>query len=613
MKKLIATVILLGGAGGGYWYYTKYGKEVEQPTVNTATIGRGTIREVVKATGKLEARRLVQVGSQVGGVVKNLYADFNDIVQKDEVIAELDPELLRVEVAIQEANINQRKTDITNQEEQLADAERNLKRQTELFDRGLANQQTVEQAELTVRQRRASINNAKSSLISAEASLNRATTNLSYTTIKSPVTGVVINRVVDVGQAVSASQNVAQFFTIATDLTELKLTAGVDEAEIGKVRAGMRVTFGVDSYQGQTFEGTVEAVRLNATTESNVVTYPVWVTVPNNDLKLKPSMTANIDIIIQTAENVVRVPSAALRFKPNKETYQALGAPEPQANQGRTLRGEPQPQPDTRDQSQNEGQPGGRAGQPGQTGQAGQGQPNQQARAEGGGNQPRTENGRAGQNGETGGNRQPGAGTGRGNRTPGGGGTGFGGQTNRTPEERERMMQQFGRGGTGRSGRGGGGNQAFQAGQGGQTGGRGAGSGGRGGRQPANAGGDQRGLGDRDAQKIDELFPERVPTISPGQVWTWDPAKKELMPHSVWTGITDGTFSELVRGDIQVGQVIVTSVVLPQPKVQPGSSQSIFGGQQPRGGMGGLQPGGNPGGGGNRGGGGGGGGRGGGR
>src|SRR5262249_12675600 len=149
-----------------------------------------------------------------------------------------------------------------------------------------------------------------------------------------PVDGVIVNRLVDKGQAVSASMNVAQFFTIATDLTSLKLTAGVDEADIGKVRSGMPVNFTVESYGQQVFGGSVDTVRLNATTNQNVVTYPVWITVPNRDLKLRPSMTATVKIVISTAESALRIPNGALRFKPNTEIWTALGLTPPTPGQG---------------------------------------------------------------------------------------------------------------------------------------------------------------------------------------------------------------------------------------------------------------------------------------
>ncbi|HSG00715.1 MAG TPA: efflux RND transporter periplasmic adaptor subunit, partial [Vicinamibacterales bacterium] len=274
MKKLVTLIILLAAGGGGaYYYYAS--QPVEQAEVVKAAISRGDIVESVKATGTIEAIRTVNIGSQVSGIVKTIYADFNHIVRQGQLLAELDPSLFEVQVKIQEANIEQRKTDIENQKVQLADAERNMRRTVELVEKGLANQQQLEQADLAVKNRQASIANTEKQLVSAEANLDQARLNLSYTKIYSPIEGVIVNRLVDVGQAVQSSMNVAQFFVVATDLRELRLTGGVDEAEIGKVRPGQTVEFQVDAYPNQQFLGTVENVRLNATVQSNVVTYPV--------------------------------------------------------------------------------------------------------------------------------------------------------------------------------------------------------------------------------------------------------------------------------------------------------------------------------------------------
>ena len=334
MKRLVAFFVLLVAIGGGAYYYYVLGTPEEKPTVMQVAISQGDIEEAVRSTGTLEAVRLVNIGSQVSGIVATLHADFNDIVKEGQLLAQIDPALLQVQVEIQKANIARQEGDIDNQRVQLEQDEKQHLRTQELHKQGLVTELQLEQADLTVRNRKAQINSAEKSLFTTKANLSQAELNLSYTKIYSPVTGVVVNRHVDRGQAVQASMNAPQFFTIATDIRELRLTAGVDEAEIGRVRSGMRVLFQVDTYGATEFEGIVDTVRLNATNQNNVVTYPVWIRVPNPDLRLKPSMTAQLRIVVSTARNVVRVPVQATRFRPNDAIYTALGMEPPQAGRG---------------------------------------------------------------------------------------------------------------------------------------------------------------------------------------------------------------------------------------------------------------------------------------
>ncbi|HUF48393.1 MAG TPA: efflux RND transporter periplasmic adaptor subunit, partial [Vicinamibacterales bacterium] len=255
MKKLATLLILIAaGAGGYYWYQST--RPVEQPEIVRAAVTRGDVTEAVRATGTIEALRTVNIGSQVSGIVMTIHADFNDIVTKNQLLAELDPSLFQVQVRIQQANIEQRVSDIENQKVQLMDAERTLGRSQELYEKGLVNLQQVEAADLAVKNRNAQIASAEKQLVSAEANLQQAELNLAYTKIYSPIEGVIVNRLVDVGQAVQSSVNVAQFYVIATDLRELRLTGGVDEAEIGKVRPGQLVEFRVDAYPNDVFAGT---------------------------------------------------------------------------------------------------------------------------------------------------------------------------------------------------------------------------------------------------------------------------------------------------------------------------------------------------------------------
>jgi multidrug efflux pump subunit AcrA (membrane-fusion protein) len=423
---------------------------------------------------------------------------------------------------------------------------------------------------------------------------------VSYTKIVSPIDGVVLERKVDVGQTVQSSMNVAQFFVLVTPLQQLRLTAGVDEADIGRVRAGMPVEFTVETYGQTRFFGEVDAVRMNATNQNNVVTYPVWIKVDNPDLRLRPSLTASARIIISRATNVVRIPNQAFRFRPNGDIYTALGLEAPAAGRGRRLGGAGDEGNGAKAGAPPAGAPGATPGT-GQPGQPAAGQPtaNGQQQAQAGG-------------GRSGGDRTPGQG-GQGARTDRGqGGTGsgrgFGAQSNManmTPEQLQAMRERFARGGGGggRGGRGGGGAGMNASNQ------------GRGGR----GGGVQAGppVETKEGQKIDEFFQPVPRLISRNSVWTYEEGQAGkpgiLKEINVQLGVTDGTFSELVSGDVKVGDQLVTTVTLPRPTT-PTMGNNPFGGQQNRGGgpggFGGMQPGGgggNPGGGGGRGGGGGGG------
>jgi uncharacterized membrane protein YgcG len=455
-----------------------------------------------------------------------------------------------------------------------------------------------------VKSREASIASSRKSLLQTQANLDAAKLNVKYCTILSPVDGVIVDRKVDIGQTVQSSVNVATFYTIATDLTNLKLTAMVDEAEIGKVRRGMPVSFTVESYGPQAFTGTVDAVRLGATTQNNVVTYPVWINVPNNDLKLRPSMTATARIIISTAEGALRIPNGALRFKPNAEIYTSLGLTPPTAGQGGRAAGNGGPGAGGgRDQGGRgasgnapadaaTGQP---TGAPGAAPAPGASAPAAPAAADAakapamggqpsrGDQQAQSMSGRGGQSGQGGRGGQGYTGQG-----------GQQGQSGRTPRG-------FGQGGTTMTqqgmadflARGGGGRGSSQGGRGGSPGG------GRGGRnQPANASGDTTPLNERltatgaKAEKIDDLFQEPPHATNRGQVWTWDDAKKELKMTSVTYGVSDGSFSELVSGDLQQGQQLVTSVIVPQTAKpgQPNNANPFMGQQPGRGGMPGMSP-----------------------
>ena len=565
------------------------GTPPEKPQILTAVVGQGDITEGVTATGALEPIRRYDVGSQVSGVVKTIYVDYNSIVHKDQLLAEIDPQLLQVQVDIQVASIDQKKSDIASQKVQLDDTKRQLERTKSLFERGLQNQQQLEAADLAVKTRQAQIDSAEKSLIQADANLQSAQLNVSYTKIKAPDDGVIVERKVDVGQTVQASMQTPSFFVLSTPLEKLKLTASVDEAEIGKIRPGQEVRFTVDAYGQQPFYGQVDAVRLNATNSNNVVTYPVWISVPNPDLKLRPYMTASLRIVLSTAANVIKVPNTALRFRPTNDIYTALGLTPPAPGGGRNQG--PGGSPDTTNNTPKGNQQNARAGGSGngQPGQAPQAQGTNAQNTAGGNNQNRS-------------NRQPGQGgaNGQGASQTGGQNGGQNGRTPRTPltPEQQAAMQQF-------MARNGG------------AGGRGNGAGGRGGNnsQGRNGRGNQTPPApkpvDPNADKIDELWSPLVPVTTRGSVWTWDEATKTLKQYQLTLGVTDGTTTQLISGDIKPGDAVLTSIILPASLRPAANNTNPLMQQQNRGGgaggQGGVQGAGGGGGGAGRGGGGGGG------
>jgi HlyD family secretion protein len=511
--------------------------------------------------------------------------DYNSIVKKDQLLAEIDPQLLQVQVDIQNANIERQMSDIANQKVQLDDQKKQFERTKSLFERGLQNQQQFETAELAIKTREAQIASAEKSLVQARANLEAAKLNVEYTKIKAPADGVIVERRVDVGQTVQASMQTPSFFVLSTPLENLKLTAGVDEAEIGKIRPGMEVRFTVESYGQQPFYGQVENIRLNATNMNNVVTYPVWITVPNPDLKLRPFMTASLRIILSTASNVVRIPNTALRFRPNADIYRALGIEAPQPGGGRNMG--PGGSPDSTNNSASAGR-GGQQGQQNARGGGDNARPGGNAQA---GQNPQGMNAQAG-TGNPGRNRQPGQGGNQGTANGGGAGSnqqaggGRGGGGNRpslTPEQLAQFQAQFGRGG----GRGGN-----------QGGGRGGNQGrGRGAMPGAVTTGSPV---DKDADKIDELWASIPVVETNGNVWKLDENKtpKELTQLRLRLGISDGTFTQLISGDVKVGDQVLTSIILPA-SMRPQQNTNPLLQQQNRGGMGGMTgPGGMGGGGG---------------
>ena len=282
------------------------GKKEEKITFDTAAVAPANIMNSITATGTIEPVTSVTVGTQVSGIVSKLFVDYNSVVKKGQVIAELDKTNLM-------SQLNTAKTQLATAQSQLNYQTANYKRYKTLFEKGLVAADDFDNAKLSYTQ-------AKEQVVSAKEEVQRAQTNLGYATITSPIDGVVLSKSVEEGQTVAASFSTPELFTIAQDLTNMQVVADVDEADIGDVKEGERVSFTVDAYPDDTFEGEVKQVRQEATTTNNVVTYEVVISAPNADLKLKPGLTANVTIYTAERKGVLSVPSKALRFTPQKET-----------------------------------------------------------------------------------------------------------------------------------------------------------------------------------------------------------------------------------------------------------------------------------------------------
>lgn len=303
MKKLGIWVLLLTGVAAAWWW-NGTGKPAE-PQYRTATVDRGDISAQVSANGTLNPVVLVNVGTQVSGTVRRIEADFNQQVKAGQVLAELDPALFQAALAQSSANL-------ANAQAQLRLAEANAARMQTLFKQEYVSRQELDQA-LAAREQ------AVAQVRVARAQVTRDQTNLGLSVIRSPVDGTVINRQVDVGQTVAASFQTPTLFQIGKDLTQMQIDSTVSEADIGQVKVGQPVKFRVDAFPDAEYSGAVRQVRLNAKTEQNVVTYNVVVNVANPDLALMPGMTANLRIEVETRRDVLRVPTAALRFRPEAD------------------------------------------------------------------------------------------------------------------------------------------------------------------------------------------------------------------------------------------------------------------------------------------------------
>ena len=295
---LVAAVVL---AAGGYAFFRR--ETGTAPKYRKAKLDRGDVVATVSATGTLSAVTTVNVGSQVSGIIAKLHADFNSAVKKGQLLAELDPTPFQ-------QTVDQRRADLEKAKVELRNAEISLTRSKNLFK-----QQLLAQSDLDAAQTNRDA--AAASVEQSQAALRQAETNLSYTRITSPIDGVVVTRSYDVGQTVAASFQAPVLFSIAQDLTKMQVLTNIDEADVGRIQNGQVANFTVDAFPDSTFKGSVSQVRLSPQIVQNVVTYPVMLDVPNPDLRLKPGMTANVLVPVETRPNALRAPNAALRFKPD--------------------------------------------------------------------------------------------------------------------------------------------------------------------------------------------------------------------------------------------------------------------------------------------------------
>jgi len=285
-------------------------------TYAAVPVDRGDIQDVVGATGTVQAVQTVQVGSQVSGTIQNLYADFNSVVHKGQVIARLDPSSFQARLGQAQAALMAARANVERSQAAVEDARRKLDQAKVLAAEKLLPQSDFDTAQANYEQAVAQLKANQAAVSQAQANLNQAKVDLDHTIIAAPIDGVVIARNVDVGQTVAASFQAPVLFVIANDLKHMEVNASVDEADIGRVRTGQEVTFRVDAYPDRTFHGRATQVRLQPTTVQNVVTYNTIIDVDNDDGRLMPGMTATVSVIVRHTQNALRIPAAALRFRP---------------------------------------------------------------------------------------------------------------------------------------------------------------------------------------------------------------------------------------------------------------------------------------------------------
>ena len=313
---LISAVMLVGLAIGGYVFFN--GERKTPIRYRTAVIERGSVVSIVTATGSIVPVVSVQVGTQVSGMIKSLHADFNSVVKAGDIVAIIDPEPFRARRDQAASNLEMAKANVGRAKNEQAQRQRELNRAQSLAAQQFVSQNDVDMAVTNAQGADAQVNVSMAQVKQAEAAVNAADLDLKYTTIRSPVNGIVVARNVEVGQTVAASFATPNLFLIALDLTKMQVDTNVSESDIGGITEGKEATFTVDAYPGIPFAGTIRQVRLAPIAVQNVVTYNVVIGVDNKDLRLKPGMTANVSIVVAQRDNVLKVPNAALRFVPPK-------------------------------------------------------------------------------------------------------------------------------------------------------------------------------------------------------------------------------------------------------------------------------------------------------
>ena len=326
MRRIFLALLILGGAVTAYGYYSVRTVEFV-PDVSTVAVTEGDIVDTVGATGALEAVTTVQVGSQVSGIIQELHVDFNSIVREGDVILRLDPSLFETQLEQARANLLRSEAEAERLSVAVDDAATQLRRSRELAAGDLISETELEAAEVKLRSAEAQLKSAEAQVRQSQASLSMNEVNLEHTVIRAPIDGIVTSRLVDIGQTVAASFQAPELFVIAADLTKMRVSANVDESDVGRIRPNQRVTFTVDAFPAEEFEGSVSQIRLEPIVTQNVVTYATVIDAPNPELKLKPGMTATVTVEVARRENVTRIPNSALRFRPTPAMFAALGQP----------------------------------------------------------------------------------------------------------------------------------------------------------------------------------------------------------------------------------------------------------------------------------------------
>jgi len=323
--RLMLILAVLLGVTAGLAAYFRGGASSSDVRLVTATVARGAVVQTVEATGTLEAVTTVEVGSQVSGTIRALYADYNSRVRRGQVIAQLEPSLFQTQVEQARATVQRLQADVDAAKVRVDDAKVKFERARELKERQLIPATEFDTAQVNVRQTEAALKAAEAQVVQGKASLRSYEVNLGHTTITAPIDGIVISRNVDIGQTVAASMSAPTLFVLAQDLGQMQVNASVDESDIGRITPGQKVQFRVDAYPDDTFAGMVKQVRLEPVVAQNVVTYVTVIDVPNPALKLKPGMTANVTIELARADDVLRVPNAAFGFRPSADVLAEFG------------------------------------------------------------------------------------------------------------------------------------------------------------------------------------------------------------------------------------------------------------------------------------------------